>query len=75
MDWRDFASCTGQDSDIFFNAGREAEAETWCKDCPVKGFCEREAHFYHSVGHWGGTTYIDRQKNSIPHNPVSFQWH
>lgn len=62
MNWRDKASCLGEDPDLFFpvgTTGPAAEQADWakaiCADCPVRDACLAWAVAHGELGIWGGT--------------------
>ena len=57
--WTDQAACRGTDTEIFFpaNADEEAEALSICATCPVRAQClEYAVRNKEIYGIWGGTT-------------------
>jgi len=60
-DWRDNASCTGYDTEAFFNLNRRWEAEMLCSGCPVTVECATYAIETGSYGFWGGKTSVERR--------------
>ena len=70
MEWRELASCVGQESDIFFNEHRLDEAKRFCDGCSVKEACLDEGIWTRSVGTWGGTT--RRQRMTIASNSRTY---
>jgi WhiB family transcriptional regulator, redox-sensing transcriptional regulator len=63
--WSDQAACRGTDTDIFFpaNADEEAEALSICATCPVRAQClEYAVRNKEIYGIWGGTTPDQRRR-------------
>jgi WhiB family redox-sensing transcriptional regulator len=63
--WTDQAACRGTDTEIFFpaNADEEAEALSICATCPVRAQClEYAVRNKEIYGIWGGTTPDQRRR-------------
>ena len=63
--WTDRAACRGTDTEIFFpaNADEEAEALSICATCPVRAQClEYAVRNKEIYGIWGGTTPDQRRR-------------
>ena len=63
--WTDQAACRGTDTEIFFpaNADEEAEALSICATCPVRAQClEYAVRNKEIYGIWGGTTPEQRRR-------------
>jgi WhiB family redox-sensing transcriptional regulator len=63
--WTDQAACRGTDTEIFFpaNADEEAEALSICATCPVRAQClEYAVRNKEIYGIWGGTTADQRRR-------------
>jgi WhiB family redox-sensing transcriptional regulator len=62
--WMENGACLGEDTDLFFPAGRGPEftvqidkAKAICRACPVREACLRDAlHRPERYGIWGGLT-------------------
>jgi len=63
--WSDQAACRGTDTEIFYpaNAEEEAEALSICATCPVRAQClEYAIHNRETYGIWGGATPEQRRR-------------
>jgi len=63
--WTDRAACRGTDTEIFFpaNADEEAEALSICATCPVRAQClDYAVRNRETYGIWGGTTPEQRRR-------------
>ena len=63
--WTDQAACRGTDTEIFFpaNADEEAEALSICATCPVRAQClDYAIRNRETYGIWGGTTPEQRRR-------------
>jgi WhiB family transcriptional regulator, redox-sensing transcriptional regulator len=63
--WTDRAACRGTDTEIFFpaNADEEAEALSICATCPVRAQClDYAVRNRETYGIWGGTTPDQRRR-------------
>jgi WhiB family redox-sensing transcriptional regulator len=63
--WTDRAACRGTDTEIFFpaNAEEEAEALSICATCPVRAQClDYAVRNRETYGIWGGTTPEQRRR-------------
>jgi WhiB family transcriptional regulator, redox-sensing transcriptional regulator len=63
--WTDRAACRGTDTEIFFpaNPDEEAEALSICATCPVRAQClDYAVRNRETYGIWGGTTPEQRRR-------------
>jgi WhiB family redox-sensing transcriptional regulator len=63
--WTDSAACRGTDTEIFYpaNAEEEAEALSICATCPVRAQClDYAIRNRETYGIWGGTTPEQRRR-------------
>ncbi len=61
--WMNFASCRGEDSELFFESVHMMKAKKICRSCPVSAECLSFAFELGDElqGVWGGMTQKDRQ--------------
>lgn len=63
--WTDRAACAGTDTEVFYpaNPEQEAEALSICAICPVRAQClEYAIRSRETYGIWGGTTPEQRRR-------------
>ncbi|MBE2998725.1 WhiB family transcriptional regulator [Nocardiopsis sp. HNM0947] len=55
--WRTRAACRDEDTELFFDEDRQAEAQQVCAACPVRTDCfDAALATYEKYGVWGGAT-------------------
>ena len=63
--WKDQAACSGTDTEIFYpaNSDEEAEALSICATCPVRAQClDYAIRNRETYGIWGGATPEQRRR-------------
>jgi hypothetical protein len=73
-DWHGLGACRGEDTELFYDEARVAEAKLVCNTgCPVRAECEAYAIENRvSDGVWGGKT--PRERDNVSHREKKRRW-